>query len=132
MTTINRRKVLQASGAAAAIIAAPGLLRAQAAPIKIGILQPVTGALAQDGEYGRLGAEIAINEINAAGGIKGLGGARIEMVFGDARSNPEGGQAEVERMHSIETNAGKLLSLFQSVLNVVELGAPSSSTNPEN
>ncbi len=98
MTTINRRKVLQASGAAAAIIAAPGLLRAQAAPIKIGILQPVTGALAQDGEYGRLGAEIALNEINAAGGIKSMGGAKLQMVFGDARSNPEGGTAEVERM----------------------------------
>jgi branched-chain amino acid transport system substrate-binding protein len=100
MTTLNRRTVLQASGAAAAIIAAPGLLRAQAAPIKIGILQPVTGALAQDGEYGRLGAEIALNEINAAGGIKSMGGAKLQMVFGDARSNPEGGTAEVERMQS--------------------------------
>ncbi len=98
MTTMNRRRVLQGTGAAAAIIAAPGLLRAQAAPIKIGILQPVTGALAQDGEYGRLGAEIALNEINAAGGIKSMGGARLQMVFGDARSNPEGGTAEVERM----------------------------------
>jgi branched-chain amino acid transport system substrate-binding protein len=98
MTTLNRRTILQASGAAAAIIAAPGLLRAQAAPIKIGILQPVTGALAQDGEYGRLGAEIALNEINAAGGIKSMGGAKLQMVFGDARSNPEGGTAEVERM----------------------------------
>jgi branched-chain amino acid transport system substrate-binding protein len=98
MTILNRRTVLQASGAAAAIIAAPGLLRAQAAPIKIGILQPVTGALAQDGEYGRLGAEIALNEINAAGGIKSMGGAKLQMVFGDARSNPEGGTAEVERM----------------------------------
>jgi branched-chain amino acid transport system substrate-binding protein len=98
MTTLNRRTVLQGTGAAAAIIAAPGLLRAQAAPIKIGILQPVTGALAQDGEYGRLGAEIALNEINAAGGIKTMGGAKLQMVFGDARSNPEGGTAEVERM----------------------------------
>jgi branched-chain amino acid transport system substrate-binding protein len=66
--------------------------------IKVGILQPVTGALAQDGEYGRLGAEIALNEINAAGGIKSMGGARLQMVFGDARSNPEGGTSEVERM----------------------------------
>jgi branched-chain amino acid transport system substrate-binding protein len=78
----------------------PGLVRAQAPQIKIGILQPVTGALAQDGEYGRLGAEIALNEINAAGGIKSMGGATLQMVFGDARSNPEGGTAEVERMQS--------------------------------
>ncbi len=94
--TPSRRAVLL--GAAGAL-AAPGLLRAQPAPVRLGILQPVTGALAQDGEYGRLGAELAINEINATGGIRALGGAQIQMVFGDARSNPEGGTAEVERMH---------------------------------
>ncbi len=100
MTIVTRRKALAGVGAAAGIIAMPGLVRAQSPTIKLGILQPVTGALAQDGEYGRLGAEIAINEINAAGGIKAMGGARIQMVFGDARSNPEGGTAEVERMQS--------------------------------
>ncbi|MDO9500565.1 ABC transporter substrate-binding protein [Falsiroseomonas sp.] len=93
----SRRAVLL--GAAGAL-AAPGLLRAQPAAIKLGILQPVTGALAQDGEYGRLGAELAIAEINATGGIKALGGAQIQMVFGDARSSPEGGTAEVERMQA--------------------------------
>jgi branched-chain amino acid transport system substrate-binding protein len=98
MTIINRRNILQGAAATGALIAAPGLVRAQAPSIKIGILQPVTGALAQDGEYGRLGAEIALNELNAVGGIKSMGGAKLEMVFGDARSNPEGGTAEVERM----------------------------------
>ena len=42
---------------------------------------------------------MAIEEINAAGGIKGLG-AKIEPVFGDAQSTPEGGTAEVEKMNS--------------------------------
>ena len=96
----NRRHAVKTAMAGSAVLAMPGILRAQAAAVKIGILQPVTGALAQDGEYGKLGAEIAINEINKAGGIKSLGGAMIEMVFGDARSTPEGGTAEVERMHS--------------------------------
>jgi branched-chain amino acid transport system substrate-binding protein len=95
--TPSRRAVLL--GAAGAL-AAPAVLRAQPAPIKLGILQPVTGALAQDGEYGRLGAELAIAELNATGGIRALGGAQIQMVFGDARSSPEGGVAEVERMNS--------------------------------
>lgn len=92
----SRRAVLLGSAAA---LAAPGLLRAQPAPVRIGVLQPVTGALAQDGEYGRLGAELAIREINATGGIKSMGGAQLQMVFGDARSTPEGGTAEVERMN---------------------------------
>jgi branched-chain amino acid transport system substrate-binding protein len=96
---LNRRRILQGA-AATAVIGTPAILRAQPAAVKIGILQPVTGGLAQDGEYGRLGAEIAINEINNGGGFKSLGGAKIQMVFGDARSNPEGGTAEVERMQA--------------------------------
>ena len=43
---------------------------------------------------------IAIEEINAAGGIKALGGAKIEAVLGDAQSTPEGGNAEVEKMNA--------------------------------
>jgi branched-chain amino acid transport system substrate-binding protein len=43
---------------------------------------------------------MAIEEINAAGGIKSLGGAKIDAVLGDARSTPEGGTAEVEKMNS--------------------------------
>ena len=102
MSRLSRRDLLKttAFGASVAAIGAPLVAGAQPAPVRIGILQPVTGALAQDGEYGRLGAEIAINEVNARGGIRSMGGARIQMVFGDARSSPEGGTQEVERMHS--------------------------------
>lgn len=97
---LGRRTLLATAAAVAAAPLAAPHVRGQVAPVKIGILQPVTGALAQDGEHGRLGAEIAIEEINAAGGIRSLGGARLQMVFGDARSNPEGGVAEVERMQA--------------------------------
>lgn len=103
MTASNgttRRNLLTTGAAGALVLSAPGLVRAQAAPVSLGILQPVTGALAQDGEYGRIGAQLAIDDINAAGGIKSLGGAKIEMVFGDARSNPEAGTQEVEKMHA--------------------------------
>jgi branched-chain amino acid transport system substrate-binding protein len=100
MTRISRRTVLTGTATGmATLVAGPAILRAQAPTIKIGILQPVTGALAQDGEYGRLGAEIALGEINAGGGIKSMGGAKLEMVFGDARSTPDGGTQEVERMN---------------------------------
>ena len=56
--------------------------------------------MSYSGQQGRLGAQIAIEEINAAGGIKALGGAKIEAVLGDAQSTPEGGTAEVEKMNS--------------------------------
>jgi len=98
-TELNRRRALQAGAALAGTLALPGVLRAQGAAVKVGILQPVTGALAFDGQAGQLGAELGIRAVNAAGGIKALGGAKLEMVFGDARSSPEGGTAEVERMN---------------------------------
>ena len=102
---LNRRQFLQTSAlgtvaSATGVVAAPAVLRAQGAPVKVGVLHPVSGALSYSGQQGRVGATIAIEEINAAGGIKSLGGAKIEAVLGDAQSTPEGGNAEVEKMNS--------------------------------
>jgi branched-chain amino acid transport system substrate-binding protein len=105
MLSFSRRKFLvtTALGAVATAtgsVAMPSVLRAQGAPVKLGVLHPVSGALSYSGQQGRLGATLAIEEINAAGGIKSLGGAKIDAVLGDARSSPEGGTAEVEKMNS--------------------------------
>ena len=101
----SRRQFLQNSAAGALTVAAglsgaPAVLRAQGAAVKIGVLHPVSGALSYSGQQGRLGALMAIEEINAAGGIKALGGAKIEAMLGDAQSTPEGGNAEVEKMNA--------------------------------
>jgi branched-chain amino acid transport system substrate-binding protein len=97
---VSRRRFLAttALGAAAATVAAPSVLRAQGAGVKIGLLHPMTGALSYSGQQSRLGATLAVDEINAAGGIKGLG--KIDPVLGDAQSTPDGGVAEVEKMNS--------------------------------
>ena len=95
---LSRRLVLQA-GAASTILGAPGLLLAQPKPLKIGLVHPVSGALAYSGGQGRLGCELAIDEINAAGGIKALGGTKLEAALADSQSRPELGVAEVERLH---------------------------------
>ncbi len=95
---LSRRLVLQA-GAASTMLGAPGLLLAQPRPVKIGLIHPVSGALAYSGGQGRMGCQMAIDEINAAGGIKALGGAKVEAALGDSQSRPEVGVAEVERLH---------------------------------
>jgi branched-chain amino acid transport system substrate-binding protein len=103
ITRTTRRRLLRTTMlvvATAASAALPGLLRAQGAGVKIGVLHPVSGALSYSGQQGRLGATLAIDEINAGGGIKALNGAKIEPVLGDAQSTPEGGNAEVEKMNS--------------------------------
>jgi branched-chain amino acid transport system substrate-binding protein len=102
----SRRTFLRRSTAAAALVAAPWVARAASAKsIKIGVLHPVTGALAYSGQQCRLGALLAIEDINNAGGIKSQGGALIEAVLGDAQSRPEAGAAEVERMNEAGVTA---------------------------
>ena len=88
-------------------LGAPSVLRAQGSPVKIGVLHPVSGALSYSGQQGRIGAQLAIEEINAAGGIKALGGAKIEAMLGDAQSTPDGGNAEVEKMNSAGVAASR-------------------------
>ena len=94
----TRRIFLASTALGAASLAMPSILRAQGAGVKLGILHPVSGALSYSGTQGRLGATLAIEEINAAGGIKGLG--KIDPLLGDAQSTPDGGTAEVEKMNS--------------------------------
>jgi branched-chain amino acid transport system substrate-binding protein len=104
VSTVSRRRFLQttAIGAAATagLLHAPAVLRAQGSGVKVGVLHPVSGALSYSGQQGRIGAQLAIEEINAAGGIKALGGAKIEPILGDAQSTPDGGNAEVEKMNA--------------------------------
>src|ERR1700731_3484802 len=104
--SLSRRRFLQSTAvgaaAAAGILQAPAVLRAQGAAVKVGILHPVSGALSYSGQQGRIGALAAIDDVNAAGGIKALGGAKIEAVLGDAQSTPDGGKTEVEKTESAE------------------------------
>src|SRR5690606_6976055 len=52
---------------------------------------------AQLGEHNRRGLQMAVDEINAAGGIQSLGGARLEIVWGDTQGRPNVGINEVGR-----------------------------------
>src|SRR5262250_1645638 len=105
IAAVNRRRLLQptargAAAMAAALLPAPAVLRAQAASVKIGVLHPVSGALSYSGQQGRIGAVMAIDDVNASGGIKALGGAKFDPMLGDAQSTPDGGNAEVEKMNA--------------------------------
>jgi branched-chain amino acid transport system substrate-binding protein len=110
-----RRSFLVQTAALASTAALPIGARAQGAPqVKLGVLHPVTGALAYSGNLSRVGAQIAIDEINAAGGLKALGGAKIQAVLGDAQSKPEVGVAEVEKMN--EQGVSAIVGAFASAI----------------
>src|ERR1700745_1546818 len=101
---LSRRKFLRGTAlgatAVAGLLHAPAILRAQGAGVKIGVLHPVSGALSYSGQKDRIGAMMAIDDINANGGIKALGGAKFDPMLGDAQSTPDGGNAEVEKMNA--------------------------------
>ncbi|WP_439668802.1 ABC-type transporter, periplasmic component: HAAT family [Cupriavidus necator] len=100
-----RRRFLGQAALLGAGALAPQIGRAQPRLVRIGVLHPVTGALAFSGTQCRAGALLAIADINAAGGIKSLGGAGLEAVLGDAQSQPEIGAAEVEKMNEAGVSA---------------------------
>ncbi|MFM8991450.1 MAG: ABC transporter substrate-binding protein, partial [Alphaproteobacteria bacterium] len=110
----SRRRVLAGGAALAGALGAPALAGAQARPVRIGLLHPVTGFVAYSGAQGRLGGQMAIDEINAAGGIRSMGGARLEAVLGDTQAKVEVGVAEVEKMN--EAGVAAIVGCFQSAV----------------
>ncbi len=110
----SRREFMSHSAAAASALAFPLIAGAQPKPVKIGVLHPVTGALAFSGQQCREGALMAIEDINKAGGIKSMGGAKIEALLGDAQSTPQAGTAEVEKMN--EAGVAAVLGAYASAI----------------
>lgn len=63
--------------------------------IKVGLVSSLNGALKPWGDDSEKGAKLAVEEINAAGGINGK---KIELLVEDSNSQPEGGKTAAERL----------------------------------
>ncbi|MCL5942085.1 MAG: ABC transporter substrate-binding protein [Actinobacteria bacterium] len=81
--------------------------------IKIASLYPTSGDLAKLGEENVQGLKLAIEEINAAGGIKSMGGAKIELIEADSQGKPDVAISEVERLVQQE-NVAAIVGTYQS------------------
>ncbi|MFT3961274.1 ABC transporter substrate-binding protein [Propionivibrio sp.] len=82
----------------AALAASMPAAAAEAREVRVGVLLPLTGSSAETGKISKNGIELAINTINAQGGIKSLGGARLVPVYADSAGKPETGVTEIERL----------------------------------
>ena len=102
----------------------PAAGRAQPAKvIRLGAVYPLTGNIASTGLDCRRGAELAVDIINGkydldlplarTAGLPNLGGAKIELVFGDTKGEPKNGIAEVERLVTQEKVVG-IIGAYQS------------------
>lgn len=70
----------------AAVLSISGCERPPPEPIKVGVILPLSGDYEIYGSAGLRGAELAVEEINRAGGV--LGGRPLELVIGDNRTDP--------------------------------------------
>ena len=81
------------------VVLAVGALLAPAgfaqAPIKIGVIQPLSGAVAASGNYVRMGAEIARDWANTRGGVNGR---KIELIIEDNKSDPKEAASAAEKL----------------------------------
>ncbi|MBM3219183.1 MAG: amino acid ABC transporter substrate-binding protein [Candidatus Rokubacteria bacterium] len=68
---------------------------AQQDPIKIGVIQPLSGSVAASGNYIRMGAEIARDWINGRGGVLGR---QVQLLIEDNKSDPKEAATAAEKL----------------------------------
>jgi branched-chain amino acid transport system substrate-binding protein len=111
---MTRRSLLLAGTAAA--IGAPALGRAAPKPVEMGMIVPLSGPWARQGQLVRAGAEMARDDINKRGGIKALGGAPLQLIEADAGDTPEKAKDAAQRLVSqypgLVAGMGSWLSSF--------------------
>jgi branched-chain amino acid transport system substrate-binding protein len=94
---LTRRQTIAGMAAGAAILGAPRIGRSAEPDIVIGAPNSLTGGLAEGGARFVAAVQIAIDKINAKGGIKSLGGANLKLVAADTTSENPAQAASVTR-----------------------------------
>ncbi|MDO8534858.1 MAG: ABC transporter substrate-binding protein [Xanthobacteraceae bacterium] len=90
---MKRRTVLKGLAASTAVLAMPAVLRAQAAPFKIGLLTVKTGPLAQGGIQMEQGIATFLKQKNNT-----LSGRKIEFISADTGGNPAGAKTKAQEL----------------------------------
>ena len=93
----SRRRVLKAMAGGVAVAGSlgfPAIVRAQQDTLKFGHLTPRTGFLGQLGDYGFKAASMAVDEVNAAGGLLGR---KIELIAEDS-VNPQTAVTKAQKL----------------------------------
>jgi branched-chain amino acid transport system substrate-binding protein len=115
-------------------VAAPWIRNANAAPppIKVGVINSMSGGLAAYAQEGQPAFEYIIKKINDAGGIKSKDGAKIQLIQADDTSQPARTATEARRLiteEKVQLLTGTILSAQMLALTPVldELKVPTLS-----
>ena len=85
--------------------------------ITLGVLAPLSGANQNGGLAELHGAQIAVDQINAAGGIKALGGAKLKLASADSSSTSTS-QAISAAQQLVADNPAAILGAVSSTLEI--------------
>ena len=114
---VTRRRVIGYGAASAGALGASMLVPApwhaafgQATPYKIGTLQPLSGVAAIGGKTALVGVQMAVDRINASGGINGR---PVELIVADDESKPDVARRKIEKL-VVEDNVDAHLGGFLS------------------
>lgn len=66
--------------------------------VKVGLIAPMSGLYARYGQVMRMGAEMGVKDVNERGGIKALGGAKLDLVVIDSGDTTEKAKSAAQRM----------------------------------
>jgi len=102
----NRFSVLALASAAIFAVAVSNGGTYAADQIDIAIIVPLSGPNASVGEQAVNAAKLAVADVNDAGGINTLGGAKLNLIIADATNDPQGAINTSERVLSQNTLAG--------------------------
>jgi branched-chain amino acid transport system substrate-binding protein len=104
-----------AAASAAAAMPAPATAQ-QTKEVEVALIVPLSGPWARQGVLERMGAEMAIDDINKSGGIKAMGGAKVKLIVSDAGDSAEKAKNAAQRLVAQNSNAvggiGAWLSSF--------------------
>ncbi len=107
----------------AGLMLTAGQLQAQPKEVEIAIIDNLTGPYGTNGARAIKGAEMAAEEINAAGGIKSLGGAKIKLIIADAGARPDDASNAAQRLIASNPNivggAGAYISSQQLAITEI-------------
>lgn len=98
--------------------------------VVIGAPYPLSGTWAQNGINSLDGMELAAQQINAAGGLKGLHGAKIKIVSGDTSSDNPGQARSVTEELITSDHAVVLVGSYLSSLTLATVVAANTAHVP--
>ncbi len=97
---MTRRWIAAAAVVALAAWAFPARAAQAAGEVALALFAPLTGSQADVGVFNRNAVEMAVADVNAAGGVRALGGARLRLVTVDSTSEPATDVAAAQRLVS--------------------------------